>query len=238
METRVFLDNGIEYTYYISNKKVFLGTNSNQKSSIPRETTGKIYVPAFFISSGIKYAVSALSSYSFYYTNITAIFLPSTIDYISGGSFESNPKLELIDMSNTKIKKLFGYTMSRCIKLETVLFPKTLKNIENRTFVYCYILKEIRLPPNIECVEEGSFFEPLQKVVFCGTKDIKGVLPESVTSIIVPTQYSSDSFCGKTPITRQQVNCFFPEHIKCTVNCNKCRRNHHLVIVILIATSK
>ena len=238
METYTFIDSGIEYTYYLVNRKAYLGTNSNQKSAISRETNGSLYIPSHFTSNGIKYTITVLSKYSFYHTKLKSIVVPSTIKTISWGAFEVNPYLEYLDLSNTRISTLNGYTMSRCTILETILLPITLKKIETYAFSWCNSLKEVRIPPHVSSIVNNTFFAPLEKVIFCGTKEIDGFLPESVTSIIVPLQYKSNSFCEKTQITKQAMSCDFPSQIKCSIKYNKSLFNNRIVIFIIIVISK
>ena len=94
METHTFIDSGIEYTYYLDNGKVYLGTNLNSKSAVSREINGTLYIPSYFTSNGIRYTITALSCFSFYYTKLNSIIVPSSVSIIMHGSFEYAISLE------------------------------------------------------------------------------------------------------------------------------------------------
>ena len=93
-----FFDSGIEYTYFISQGSVYLGTNSNTQSAIDRSTTGTLYIPSKLRSDGNELSIIGLSTYSFYAVNLTTIVLPKSITKIRGSAFEGMKNLVCLDM--------------------------------------------------------------------------------------------------------------------------------------------
>jgi len=95
---------------------------------------------------------------------------------------------------------------AECLKLESIIFPKTLNKIEKAAFLGCSMLKEVILPESLKVISEGTFV---------GCSNLKTVtIPESVTVIedgafAHCTRLESIVFEGLPPLTGNGVftNC-------------------------------
>ena len=233
MNLQTFTDSDIEYTYYINaENKVCLGTNSNTQSSISYGTEGILHVPGIFYKNGIKNTITILSKYSFLRVKVTEIYLPSTIRYIYHGSFEQMPSIRFIDLSKTKIDLLNGYVFSSCLKIETVLFPPTIKSIGQCAFKACTLIKELVLPSSLKQIDNLTFKNAvIKKLIYCGNKDIKGIFDATIETVIVPNSFEDESLGGISQLKRQTYYCDFFETRRRTL-CRNTKTFSNLLFVM------
>lgn len=219
MTFQTFTDLGVEYTYFINEEKeVCLGTEKNTQSAISREIEGPLHVPGIFYKENIKIEVKIIGVWCFYSVKVSEIYLPSTIKMIKNGAFESASNLKIVDLSKTKAQTLYGFQFSGSVNLETIHLPPKLSVIGNYTFQRCSKLKDLVLPSTIKRIDVLAFSKAaIERIIFCGTSDIKGSLNTNISSIIVPNNYNGDSFCGSNPVSRQTFYCSFDNNRRKTL---------------------
>jgi len=151
-------------------------SNTNIESLIPSPVLEVIEDYAFFKCTKLRKilfptTLKEIGSNAFSFTYIDNIDLSNTVCVFSETAFEcANVKffhypaiedfipnipesLIGLDLENSKIKKL---TEINCHKLQFILLPPTLKEIDS--YCFCYTkLEEIILPPGLKCIKEGAF---------------------------------------------------------------------------------
>ena len=121
---------------------------------------------------------------SVFYSNLKELNLPSTINDISKGIFESIPNIKTVNINNENIKyesdgiNIYEKTNSKLIlsisKEETVTIKSGTKVIGDMAFMFCKNLKNINLNEGLESIGNQAF---------SSTKIKKLYIPQSVRYI-------------------------------------------------------
>ncbi len=111
--------------------------------------------------------------------------IPSEIEGIRVffDTFQYEPKVKILDLSESKITYLYRYGLTECTSLEKIIFPDTLESIDQAVFNNCTSLKEVDLSnTQIQRIPDACFQNctSLEKVV----------LPKTVTTM------RSEAFLG------------------------------------------
>ena len=217
VDTHTFVDNGITHTFYFSGNTPILGTKSNETASIPQSTTGTIYLPNEFIFESKTYQLTHIGQYSFINTNIQQLIFSSNVKYLYSTACEYIPYVELIDLSQTQITELLGYTFSRCYNLKRLLLPGTIQKISLKDFKDTRSLKFIEISSKLLSLNE-DFCTPncgLQTIYYCGSIYNGLEFPNNIniSRIIVPRNYEGEYF-GNMKVNKTSFNCYY-ERTKC-----------------------
>ncbi len=116
--------------------------------------------------------------------NFKTLDLPSSINYIGRYAFSNCLNLEVADLSKTQITYVMEGTFTANGKLKTVLLPKTLIEIEMRTFFGCSNLTDIIIPDTVIKIGSYAFYNCTslkdivfpKSVIFVGEKALKETL--------------------------------------------------------------
>jgi len=86
----------------------------------------------------------------------SAIVLPQNVEIIAKGAFESQTRLERVELSDS-VKKIGERAFARCANLKEVVLNPLLKRLEAGCFEGCTALREIALPDGVASVRAGAF---------------------------------------------------------------------------------
>ena len=226
-----FNDCGITITGYIKDNEFYIGSGSGNIQCIDRSYNGSIYVPSYCNINNKRYPITTITSYSFYKTKITHVTLPSSINSILGGAFESCHYLEYVDLSQTSCKIIVMYTFSCAYKLRNVLLPKTITTIRDHAF-YFTALQSILIYGKVKDIHTDAFLKTPLTVIYCGKKDIASPLASDVVNVYVPESYPYDTFGGKTVI-KKQLECIID---KCP--SVYCKKSTHFILYAIFLLNK
>lgn len=118
--------------------------------------------------------IDKISTYSFAYSLLTKIDIPTNIVTIEGSSFISCTKLEEIIIPSSIV--FFGdYIFQDCRNLKKVTFLAQIKNLGRSTFNSCANLNLINIPNSVVRIAESTF---------SGCSSLRELtIPSSVTNI-------------------------------------------------------
>lgn len=103
-------------------------------------------------------------------TSMQKINLPATITHIGAAVFENCVKLLRIDLPN--IRKIERSTFNRCHKLREIKLPEDLEEIDDLAFYQCFSLTQIDFPVSLKSIGKLAFYK---------TQSIREVvLPENI----------------------------------------------------------
>ena len=123
----------------------------------------------FYVSKGafektnVKYVtvpdtVTTVKKRSFFHCEeLIEVTLSKNLESNYFGAFQNCPKLQKIDLSQTKITEIAPLGFQGCTSLTEVKLPNTLAVIGNNAFRDCSSLVEINLPESLESIGEGTF---------------------------------------------------------------------------------
>ena len=232
-----FEDNGITYQFYFENEVPCIGTGQSL-SCIPGDTSGTLIVPSSFTFEGNKYTLTHIGQYAFYGSMITSLVFPPTIDYMHGGACENLQKVEIIDLSQTKIRTIEEYTFFHCYSLKRLLLPATISSIKRHVFNSTQSLKYIGISSKLKDMDENfcGIICYLEVIFYCGETYNGLVIPqkESIKKVIVPNNYQGNMFSGY-PINKTSFNCYFE---KASCNARKISYSFSLRISLFLFLAK
>ena len=209
--THTFVDNGITYTFFFSGNTPVLGTYSNETSSISQTTKGTIYLPNEFTFQEKVYQLTHIGPYSFLSTKIKQLIFPPNVKFLYSSACEYIPDVELIDLSQTQVKELLGYTFSRCNNLKLLLLPGTITKMSSKDLQYTRSLEFIEISSKLLSLSE-DFCTPncgLQTIYYCGSSYNGLEIPNiNISKIIVPRNYEGDYF-GRIRVNTTSFNCYY-----------------------------
>ncbi len=90
-------------------------------------------------------------------TELTQITVSKNLSVLLNGAFENCKKLEILDLSETKLQELPESAFSGCVSLEKVSLPSSLTKIQGNAFCDCSALTEIYLPENLVEIGPAAF---------------------------------------------------------------------------------
>ena len=202
-----FTNDGVEYCFTFIGDIPYIGSNSKTQPAISKDQQGKLIIPSYFQYDDKTYPITHFSQYSFYLVEVKDIIFPKTTVKLSGAVCEKMPNLEFVDLSRTKIEKIYGYCFSQCLKLKTILLPISLQVIGNNSFLNVATLTKLLIYEALtEIHSEYSSEHPLQEIYYCGKSDNGLSLPSSVTRVFVPNNYIGETF-SSIQVVRTITNC-------------------------------
>ena len=91
-------------------------------------------------------------------SELTSFKIPKNVTSIGESAFRDCRNLEFVDMSEVEnIDRIWRYAFYNCNKLNSLSFPKSLKDIGNFSFAGCTSLTCIDLPNDLEGIGEWAF---------------------------------------------------------------------------------
>lgn len=165
------ISNGMEISYY--------GTTI---------VSGAGFAGTTLTASDIPGSVVTIGRNSFQDFNLTSVTLPSAITYIGVTAFAENASLVTVDLSETGITELSGYTFYNDTALTSVILPDTVTSIGRQDFYKCTSLTTIVLPDGLTVIGNRAF----QQSGLSGNI----IIPESVTIIDENAFYEATGITG------------------------------------------
>ena len=193
-----FCSDGVYYfNGSIVNGNEFHLESAFQVPSIDKSSKISFAIPTYCKISNIKYKITEIGAYAFFYSNFTELFIPSTIKKVEKSAFENMAFLEKIDLSLLTITSIPRYTFHKCCSLSTIILPETLQVIDPMALSYTN-LTSITIPRNVKILNETAFSETptITTIIFCGTNDINQKLPNTINTIYVSLLYQDKKFCS------------------------------------------
>lgn len=144
---------------------VTLGQNTDAlKTIIGQSVNGVVDIPKYVKNGDKKGVITKLSS-TFYNNNyIKEVTVPNTIISLlnkgfsdCGGAFEGCSKLQKIILPEN-LKEIDIYSFQNCSKLDNVIIPDNVTNLSLFTFKNCTSLKNITLSKNLKKMYDGTFY--------------------------------------------------------------------------------
>lgn len=112
---------------------------------------GVINIPSTVTNDGTDYTVTGIASYAFFYTDITAINIPSTVTQIASNAFYACKGLTTVNLPENLVS-LGNNAFGQCSFLESINLPASITSIGNMAFDNCTSLTKIyslsTTPPN------------------------------------------------------------------------------------------
>lgn len=164
MLTEIKVDSANEH--YTAVDGVLYSKDKTEIVCYPARRTGTSYA----IPEGVK----KLHHSAFYFTELSEITFPSTLEEMGPFAVGSNRRLTKADLGNTKLKEISDYGFAYCNTLSDVTLPDTLININGAAFAGCKLLTDIELPDKLSLIAQYAFIDT-------GLKQI--TIPESVVDI-------------------------------------------------------
>lgn len=122
-------------------------------------TTGEIVLPikspdGDVVTSVAEEAFDEDSELSYFVTSLT---LPTSITHLKEHSFYDMYNLEFVNFPNTLTELPSWLFESSWNCIEKIILPETITKLGSGTFAQCYNLTEIKLPANLEIIDEYLF---------------------------------------------------------------------------------
>ena len=127
--------------------------------------TGKIELPEMIQIGKKKHPLVKIGENAFAYSNVTELYLPSSIYAIGKGAFSYSTKLEKIDMSQCNINMLNDKLFYCCYSLYDVQLPLTITTIGDLAF-FSTGIQNFTIPSNVKHINSG---------VFCNCSDLESI---------------------------------------------------------------
>ena len=104
--------------------------------------------------------IRTIGSYAFRNCfKIRRIVLSDTLESIGKGAFiDCYGLIEVVNLENTKLKKISDYLFYNCGSLEVLTLPNSIKSIGENAFYICASIKSIILPQNLIKIANHAFF--------------------------------------------------------------------------------
>ena len=226
-------DDGTSYIGQVLNENEFSLYSDYHKPSVNYETQGPHFIPSYCKIGDKEYLITSIYGYVFYNTQITELYVPSTIKTIAGAAFEHMTYLVKADLSLLEIDQISQYTFADCFNLTYLYLPRTIKTIQYNTFYRCTKLTTILFPETFRVLEAGAFnlTSALRVVIFCGRHDPGLQLPSSVEKVYVTKYYLDDTFSN---LKVQKRTAYCPQRKKtCRPVQNKIFSSDNILMSIL-----
>lgn len=113
-------------------------------------------IPSTIAYDGADYTVVAIEEDAFYWSNVTKIELPETIESIGNGAFRSSPLAEInLPASLREIGTRAFYNS----EVVSITIPEAITRLEDGLFQQCEELTSITLPAKLESIGRGAFYK-------------------------------------------------------------------------------
>lgn len=99
--------------------------------------------------------VLGLEIYSFAYTDLKKVTIPSTLDCIANRAFFTSGLTEIKIPAN--VKSLEEFSLSYCRKLKTIVLSEGLEKIGRYAFCGCLVLSSITIPESVAEIGQNPF---------------------------------------------------------------------------------
>ena len=114
-----------------------------------------------------------IESYSFRYSSLESITIPSNVDTLGINAFERCEDLVTVNFgNNSKIKTIRNNTFLNCTSLENIAIPSGVTSIGDNAFKGCTSLETITIPASVTSIGKNAFegCTNLKNIIFEGDK--------------------------------------------------------------------
>lgn len=106
------------------------------------------------LAEGLK----TIGTWAFNMSKLTSVYIPNSVQSISGYAFQSCEKLEKVVFgSNCEITEISESLFNGDVSLSEIEFPETVEKIGGEAFSYCKKLKSIVIPSRVNTIEQSAF---------------------------------------------------------------------------------
>ena len=126
------------------------------KASITSLQEGTFYGCSSLSNFNFPQSVESIGMVCFNGTAFSEMFLPQTITELGKYAFSENSQLVSIDLSETTIQKIREGAFSKCSRLVTIVFPKSLRAIGSAAFAGC-LMQEMKFPSTLTSINNAAF---------------------------------------------------------------------------------
>ena len=188
-------------------------------------------------SVSISESVTNIGDYAFSHCALTSVTIPNSVTSIGSYAFEGCSKLTAVIISNS-VTSIGGSAFRGCSRLASVTIPNSVTNIEDGAFFDCSGLTSITIPNSVISIGKNAFgrCSALTSLCYDGSKEptftigaFSGV--DKTIPVCVPSDYSSNSWCGFTNLYKGHDIVTDPATVTCTEagltegsHCSKCGR--------------
>lgn len=135
--------------------------------------SGDVIIPESVNDNSITYTVSSIGKFAYRMSsNLTSIFIPSSISSIGDYAFNSCSQLNTVSISEG-VTSIGEYAFCQSTSLSSIVIPSTVIEIGNYAFSYCSQLKTVLISEGVASIGYSTF-------EFC----------TSLTSISIPSSVS------------------------------------------------
>ena len=149
------------------------------------------------LAEGLK----TIGTWAFNMSKLTSVYIPNSVQSISGYAFQSCEKLEKVVFGeNCKITEISESLFNGDVSLSEIELPETVEKIGGEAFSYCKKLKSIVIPSRVNTIEQSAFAwcENLTSVSFGENSQLRSIggyafgycsklvdikIPEGITTI-------------------------------------------------------
>ena len=125
---------------------------------------------------------------------MTSATLPTTLQYLGGVSFQFREALSSVNLGDTAITKIYGYTFNVC-RFNSITIPSSVTNIGMHAFYKCSNLTSIIIPSSVTSIGQSAFLNcgNLASVTFGANSQLTNMDTgafqncSSLTSITIPS---------------------------------------------------
>lgn len=202
-----------EFTNEISTDSDYLGTEHfavNGDLIFESTNTGNAYVSGISGNLTLAEGLKTIGTWAFNMSKLTSVYIPNSVQSISGYAFQSCEKLEKVVFgSNCEITEISEGLFSGDVSLSEIELPETTEKIDGEAFSNCKSLKSIVIPSRVNTIEHSAFdrCESLTSVSFGENSQLQSLggyafaycsnlvdikIPEGITTISECMFYS----CG------------------------------------------
>lgn len=102
--------------------------------------------------------LTRIGPYAFEYTSLSTIEIPENVETIGASAFELCDSLKTVDFSKcTKLSSIGASAFYRCLELNNVVLPNSVKTIGSLAFHSCSSLTNIKLNEGLETIGANAF---------------------------------------------------------------------------------
>lgn len=166
--------NGIKYTIIDMDLKtlttkadanVVLSDSSHYSDFVGNnDATGNIIIPEIIPYENEEWTVTEIGYGSFFFSSITSITLPPTVEIINEYAFADCTSLKTVNL-NEGLFIIDDYAFYTCDAITELELPSTVEMIGENSFYFCDSLTTLELPASIFTIGGGAFYGvPFQTV--------------------------------------------------------------------------
>lgn len=175
-------------------------------SDIASSTTSAV-IPETVANAGTTYTVNAIGRDAFYYSSITSLNIPATIQTIDYGAFRSSKLTSVTFAQGSQLKTVGDYAFSSTL-ISSIAIPEGVTSIGGSCFFTCNNLVSVSLPSTLTDLGSSCFYKvPISTITLPeGLQAIKRATflkCANLSSIEIPSTVTEigDGAFQETPLT-------------------------------------